>query len=279
MVLPAVESSLRRGRGVRRPDLPQVIDPDLARRMHVAPGADAALLLATVAWQLDRLIRRTFGQERDRLLLAAAYNIERDPTLTALPLKNRVKVVSERHGWSTSRLTSLLSELTSKRMRLALDQACPAPDHGALREQAVIEAEYAKGERAGSGPALVVIPGADLTRLLAGGGRREFAALALRGELHFEATRSDEMVTVHTDLGEYLCAFTGAAALRAYREAVGSPVGNRELAGPGHRVVELLVEQGIGLALDPPARRGAPVGTGEFWTAAELAAIWEVRGA
>ncbi|MBM7770846.1 hypothetical protein JOD54_001050 [Actinokineospora baliensis] len=279
MVLPAVESCLRRKRGVRRDDLAEVIDADLARRMHVDLGGGHHVVLATAAWQLDRLIKRTFSQARDQVLLSAAYNIERDPTLTPLALTNRIAVFGERHRLAVSTLNSKLSELTSKRMRFALDQPFPVPDQGVIREQAALEAEYARDERAGAPPALVVVHSTDLTRLLAGGGRREFAALALRGQLHFEATKGDDLVTVHTDLGEYLCAFTGAAQLREYREAVGSPIGNRDMAEPGYRVVEVLVEHGIGLALNPPAGPGAPVGAGEFWTAAELAALREVRGA
>ncbi|GAA3007648.1 hypothetical protein [Actinokineospora diospyrosa] len=279
MVLPAVESCLRRKRGVRRDDLVEVIDVDLARRMHVDLGAGHHVVLATVAWQLDRLIRRTFSQLRDQVLLSAAYNIERDPTLTPLTHTNRIVVVGQRHRLAVSTLNTKLSELTSKRMRLALDHPFPVPDRGMLREQAALEAEYARDERPQAPPALVVVHSADLSRLLAGGGRREFAALALRGELHFEATRGDVLITVPTDLGEYLCAFTNAAKLRAYREAVGSPIGNRDLSAPGHRLVELLVEQNIGLALDPPTDPGARIGEGESWTAAELADSREVRGA
>ncbi|GAA3022343.1 hypothetical protein [Actinokineospora globicatena] len=180
MVMPNVESSLRRERGVRRPDLRQVIDPDLARRMHIAPNADRPLLLATVAWQLDWLIKRTFDQKRDRLLLSAAYNIERDPRLTALSLSQRITVVSERRGWSASRLTSLLSELVRERMRFALDGPYPVPDLAVVREQASIEATY-DPRRASTRLALSVVPSADLTSLLTGSGWRELAVLALRG--------------------------------------------------------------------------------------------------
>ncbi|UVS76378.1 SseB family protein [Actinokineospora sp. UTMC 2448] len=246
---------LHRGLGVRRADLALAVAGPIGARLGVRRGDSPAAVLAVVSWQVAAAGERVTANPVGRRVLAAAYNLRRDPELTSLGYAERLAVLARSLSDSVHAAARLLVERVSAELAGPL----PVPPAAEIEALTWLEAEYAKAPEPPVAASL-------LTRLVAETTGSVLDEFVPKGELHFAMSADGALVTVETrDFGECLCAFTSAELLAEYQAAVGSS--DVPAAAPGHRLIEVLrSDGGVGLALNP-------LGRGRHWSPARVAAL------
>lgn len=281
-----IEEKLHTGLGVRRPKLTRFLtEPSLpgrvtfAERLHIFVEDDKPeVVLAKVIWQLSAVINGVpCDHEKWITALQAMYNLDQDPELNPLVLKERLELLHSRHGkgWDPSTTNSKLSELRSTYIYPQLKSRVfdwpPVDEITALSES---ERGYATlGE---SGLGMFVLPTDALGEMIAnqwGGGRGSLEHILPQVDLHFAVSAKGNLVTaVTTDFGENLPVFTSSALLRQYQDEVRAPATDKPRVASGRIVVDLLVARGhVGLVVNPLGGHGSD--TGQRWTPEELVGL------
>ncbi|MDQ3577528.1 MAG: hypothetical protein M3443_07985 [Actinomycetota bacterium] len=276
--------SLHKGLGVRRPDLGDSLSPTLAKNMRIDTDNAPEIILATVIHQLKVAIEAATRDPKNRTMLTAAYNLDRDPRLTALILTERLKVLNDRHGdgYSLSTSQKVVAKLIKKKMQAILSRVFSFPPDAEIQRLVKLETDYALrstgiGKRTADHPVLLLSPDAiaDLISDTTGLNRRFLETTVLpQAEWHVEVSRDGFLVTAVTPSGEYVRAFTSEDLLQEYQEAAGAPSTHQAHVTVGRKILNILFDDGkVGLVLNPPPRPGLQAGAGTHWTAAELARL------
>lgn len=262
------EEGLHRGRGVRDKDLRTRLPAAVATRFHIGPAAGSDVVLATVVWQVRDAIRRSGLKEREQALLAAAYNLERDPRYTEVPvLKDRLLVFGAECGRSIDTLNRLLGQSRRKVVRVLKNGPFARPPAGRIAWEAEQEADYRT--RFIGPPEYRRLGPEKFTEAVATLDRAALAEAVMREKVHLAIAATGTMVLRKTsDFGVVACVFTSVDLLGEFQRAVGAPASDRMVTAVGGKVVRLLRQDGtVGLAVNPVG------GAGRSWTADELVAL------
>jgi hypothetical protein len=280
-----IEEKLHTGLGLRRPKLARLLtEPSLpdrvtfAERLHIFVEADRPeVILAKAIWQLAAVINRIPCDQKWITVLRAMYNLDQDPELNPLVLKERLELLHRRHGkgWDPSTTNSKLSELRSTHIYPRLkSRKFDWPPDDEITALAESERRYAKlGE---SGLGTFVLPKDTLGVMIAdlrGSGRSALKHVLPQVDLHFAVSAKGNLVTTATtEFGENLPVFTSNALLRQYQDKVRAPVTDKPMVANGRIVVDLLVAwRHVGLAVNPLGDDRTDVG--QYWTPEDLVGL------
>lgn len=263
-----LECRLHHGRGVRDPDLPAALPADFARRLHIDRAAHPDVVLATLVWQVRTAIARVPLSTAHRRVFTAAFNLDRDPRMTATATrKERFVLLRAAGGPAPDTANRYCSKDIGPVTDLLRNGRFAPPPAEALAREAAQEAGYRT--RHARPPALSE---ADFARVVAERGPGAGAAVK-SGLVHFAVSERGLMVVRRTaGIGDVACVFTSAELLAQYQRATGAPESDRRTRAPGAKLLQRLVQDGsLGLAVNPLGGAGAEAG--HAWTAEELMAL------
>lgn len=279
MALPD-EERLHKGLGVREPGVVRSLSEEFVDRLRIFPDDPPERGLAKIIWQLSGVIlRMPVDKPKWVTVLRVMYNLDRDPVINPLVLKDRLEVLYQRHGrgWHPSTTNTKLSVLRSDFLRDELkSRDFPWPPKDEIDELERLEARYA-AEHSRTALGTFVLPkdtlGVMIADLNGNGHRRGVERTLPQADLHFAVSADGNLVTTVTaEFGENLPAFTSAALLRQYLERVHAPETDRPTVATGRALVDVLVARGhVGLAVNPLG--GHDAHGGQHWTPEELVGL------
>jgi hypothetical protein len=249
-----------------------------AERLGILHDEDSEwVTLAKAILQLTPVINNIPCAEKKWVtVLRAVYNLDQNPGLDHLVLKDRLAELHKRNGkgWDPSTTNSKLSELRPYLHSELKTRKFSWPNQQEIDALAESERTYAESREPGQ--RTLSLPADPLGLMIAnlrGTGRATLEHTLPQVELYVAVSANGNLVTTSTsEFGENLPAFTSNTLLRQYQDRVHAPATDTLTAAPGRTIIDLLAATGgVGLAVNPLGGHGAD--TGEHWTPEELAVL------